>query len=619
VTDLLGDTLQFSRFADVQGGFKLKIEAVPYPSGAREFHPDQLGYGSDEQAPIDNSPLKTIMPSVFGIAMQWVSISAQISILIHLFLSDRKRHAYGSAFHDIDVLISCHKYIISTVEYYKINQLAVYVDSPSSSGNSAMNRKSLRYGTYDQKETLMKASPSRFIALFSLFLIFFAVRFPLIFNRHFPNDYDLPAQAINLARTQHIYGVTRIPGEPIFDMGQAILYHKILAPLCHLTEIQDGVRYGKIIQLDWKHVLTDSDFLVYCKLLSSLAGFWVLCLLYFESSNSLEPSVSYLVAAAFIVQPVLMWMSTAWSEDIQSLALGYTALVLSRRKWEWWSSAVLATLATGCKFTAAVFAIGAALNYAAVEPTFKRRLLVFTRYGVFVTLFTMIFYTPAFFHFNMDLGLQFGDPMYGTTFPQRIKTGFLLFRNNFPIWIIVAAFLLWEYGHRWTSKDRKPVNPWDGLIVAVLLCVLADFHTTLPALALIVMAGALALGTLWKFYGPAFRIAPEDWGDVAVTGVIALFIMLSPYSSSYYLLLIPSLFYLMSKRFHTKGFWVLTMLLSFVPMFHFVIYDFGKPAIHVYRDGYYGVLLSDEPRWNDINDFGYKNQKPLITLGRKGG
>src|ERR1019366_1215436 len=108
-------------------------------------------------------------------------------------------------------------------------------------------------------------------------------------------------------REQHQYGINRVPGAPVFDMTQILLYHKLLAPWCHLTEMKDGIRYGRIIEIDHKHVLTDSDFLIYFKILSGLAGFWALWLFYQEETRVLSRTVSVLVAMTFAVQPVYIW------------------------------------------------------------------------------------------------------------------------------------------------------------------------------------------------------------------------------------------------------------------------------------------------------------------------
>jgi hypothetical protein len=451
----------------------------------------------------------------------------------------------------------------------------------------------------------------------------FAARYPLLMNRNLPNDYDHPAQSINTMKLERRYVPNRHPGSPLYEMGMGVLYHKVLAPLAGIAEWRDGSRYGAdIVRNDSdQRIVTDSNFLIYLKLMSFACGLLILFLLYQDLSPVIGRLTASLIALTCSLHPVFLWMSVAWSEDIIALALGFLVLHLaSRRKLEW-ALPVLAAIAVGIKFTAITFALATTILLAQRGLYAGRgdawRLPI--RFLSIAAMLSGLFYLAPFIYFKMDLVHLFDTPAYGTSPIQRVLIGIYMMRTVLLFWILFAVALVVGYSRLWIRGRRKILHAWDpALVLWVLISVVIVKRITPLTVALLLFGFFLAAWTVRLVWRETDRTTYQLLPHIFVVLLTMAMVCLAPFSRSFFLPMLPSLMILLAHRFPKKSFWVAALVLSYAPMFYYFNLDLSKPNGSIYRDGFYACLLDPQrTRWNDVNDFGYKNERtPIIQIGR---
>lgn len=429
------------------------------------------------------------------------------------------------------------------------------------------------------------------VSLFFIFFISLISILPLVkTNQHM--DYDsgsITSLAVHLLEKPQGYVPTRHPGSPVFELG--------VAALCKIFTI-----FGATTEAAWGRILQWMNWFLFM-------GF--MAIFYFDAKKATNRVTGLLMSLCLVLHPLFLWSGWALVDDIPALFFGYLGwrLVYKGKNLEW--AALAVAVAINCKAFALAYFIASLANLIAQKN--HRRLARFTAMTI---LLSGLFYLPAFAAFQFSLKQALTTENYGSVLSYRPIVGWALIRQTVLIHLPLLVWLLGVYSARLWKKQTTLAHfadPLIGLIVIWGFILFNEFHFDM-------IVGLTMFATFWTAAHHQDKQTRELFFSsilplsLAVLVVTAL-MLTSPYSRSFFLLALPPLLLLVGHRVSSRYFWFATVIIGFVPMFHYFQIGAHYPKILVFEHGFYDALIKQHAR--EYNDTGIYNTPAIFVYPDK--
>jgi len=330
-------------------------------------------------------------------------------------------------------------------------------------------------------------------------------------------------------------------------------------------------------------------------------GFVVLLLLFNILKKRLGPMVAFVATMAMAVHPLYIWHSRALVEDVFSLFCVFVGWWLLRYEDEPDLAALLMAVGTAAKTFGLAYGV-AGILYVSYLNGPKKGL----RFALLFALSYFMLMLPSLAAVGMDVGALFTTNHYGTSPASRPAIGWLMARDTFLYLIPMVVILGGAYGLRFLRRDFRLILRADIWLILFFPFMLMDYKNyTIYRIFLILVALTLLIPFVKKMIQDKTDKNRIDFICYAVMALMVFFAAFrAPYSRSYFLLALPPLILVLSYRFKSLYFWLMVVVVSYMPMFNYFDFRAKPPFVRVFPDGFYSAHL-EENREQDYHSFGF--------------